>query len=157
MQALSNMQRSLSHQNPLKAVAFFLLFCIYSAIASIYPILPPLLGILFIYFIQYLEYNRLSSFLYILAFLVIYEANYGYLTLSVLVYFLLLYYLFVPSLRKVLKCKTCIYFIYIVVVYLGFWLYTIVLNTVFWLPLPSMDLHIVFYILAEFLIVSLLL
>jgi len=156
MQALSDMQRSRSHQNPLEAIALFVLFCIYSALASIYPVLPPLLGVLFFYFVKYFESNRLSSFLYILAFLVVYEANYGYLTLSLLVYFLLLYYLLVPTLKKVLKCKICITLIDVVFVYIGFWLYTLVLNTVFWLPMPKIDWYIVFYIVVEFLVISLL-
>ncbi len=156
MQALSGMQRSLPDQKPLEATALFLLFCIYSAIASIYPVLPPLLGILFFYFVKYFDSNRLSAFLYILAFLVVYEVNYGYLTLSTLVFFLLLYYLLVPSLKKIIKCKICITFIHVLFVYIGFWLYTIVLNTVFWLPMPTMDLYIIFYIFIEFLVISLL-
>ncbi len=156
MQTFSNMQRSLSRQNPVAAIALFLLFCIYSALASIYPILPPLLGVLFFYFVKCFDSNRLSLFLYILAFLVVYEANYGYLTLSVLVYFLLLYYLLVPSLKKIFKCKICITFIHVFVVYIGFWLYTIVLNTVFWLPMPKIDLYVAFYIFVEFLVISLL-
>ncbi len=150
------MQRSLSHQNIIKAATLFILFGIYTAISSIYVIMPPLLAILFFYFIKLFDKNDLSSFLYILAYLIVYEASYGYLTLSLLLYFLLLYYLLVPTLQKILKCKACIHFLHVLFVYVGFWLYSVVLNTIFWLPLPSIDGLFIFYIFIEFLVITLL-
>ncbi len=150
------MQRSLSHQNIVKAVTLFILFGIYTAISSIYVVMPPFLAVLFFYFIKLFDKNDLTSFLYILAYLIVYEASYGYLTLSLLLYFLLLYYLLVPTLQKTLKCKACIHFLHVLFVYVGFWLYSVVLNTIFWLPLPSIDGFIIFYIFIEFLVITLL-
>jgi hypothetical protein len=150
------MQRSLSYQNPLKALLLLALFGIYSAIASIYLVMPPLLAILFYYFVKIYDKKDLTSFLYILTFLLIYEANYGYLTLSLLIYFLLLYYLMVPALNKIFTCKICITLLHVLVVYIGFWLYSIVLSTIFWLDIPPIDFYTLFYILIEFLILVLL-
>ncbi len=150
------MQRSLSHQNPVKAVTLFLLFGLYTAMSSIYLIMPPLLAVLFFFFIKQFEKNDLASFLYILAFLIVYEASYGYLTLSILIYFLLLYYLVIPTLKKIFICKACIHFLHVVFVYIGFWLYNIILHTIFWIPLPSIDFYTLFYIIIEFLVIVLL-
>jgi hypothetical protein len=118
--------------------------------------MPPLLAVLFFYFVKLLDKNDIVAFLYILAYLLVYEANYGYLTLSLLLYFLLLYYLLVPALQKNFKCKVCIYLLYVAFVYLGFWLYTIILHMIFWIPLPVFDTNVFFYILIEFLILALL-
>jgi hypothetical protein len=150
------MQRSLSNQNPLKSLLLLVLFGIYCAIASIYLVMPPLLAILFYYFIKLYDKKDLTSFLYILLFLLIYEASYGYLTLSLLIYFLLLYYLMVPTLKKIFTCKVCIIFLHVVFVYLGFWLYSTILSTIFWLPIPPIDFYTLFYIMIEFLVLVLL-
>ncbi len=150
------MQRSLSNQNPVKALTLFLLFSIYTAISTIYLALPPLLAVLFFFFIKLYEKNDLVSFLYILIFLIVYEASYGYLTLSVLIYFLLLYYFIMPLIKKIFTCKVCIHFLHVVFVYIGFWLYNVLLYTIFWLPIPPIDMYTIFYIVIEFLVIVLL-
>ncbi|MEA2111151.1 MAG: hypothetical protein U9P71_03775 [Campylobacterota bacterium] len=118
--------------------------------------MPPLLAVLFFFFIKQFDKNDLLSFVYILAFLVVFEVSYGYLTLSTLVYFLFLYFLVMPTLKKIFICKLCIEFLQVVFVYIGFWLYTTLVHSIFWLDLPSIDLYTIFYVFIEFLVIILL-
>lgn len=150
------MQRSLSYQNALAGVAYLLLFLVYEGVTSIYLLLPPLLGLLFFHFMRSIEHQSLGYLFLVIVMLLIYETEKGYLLFSTLVYFAFLYRFVVPKLEQTVHCAWCLKLIYTVLAYAGFWLFAVLLHQMLWLPLPSIDWHIVYYIVIEFFLVSLL-
>jgi len=150
------MQRSITYPFYIKAIALFLLFVIYESMSSIYLFLPPLLGVIFFYFIRALDKQDIALLLLVVTLALVYEAEKGYLLLSSLVYFSFTYKFIIPKLRQVIECHRCMDFLYIILAYIGFWLFTLLMQKIFWIELASMDWSVVWYILAEFMIVGLL-
>jgi len=88
--------------------------------------------------------------------LIIYEAEKGYLFLSTLLYFTLIYQLFIPYFKQNIVCKSCLRLIFILLAYIGYYLFILLLSQIFIFEAPSIDIYVVYYIFIEFLIVSLL-
>ncbi|MEA3522485.1 MAG: hypothetical protein U9R50_05890 [Campylobacterota bacterium] len=150
------MQRSLSHKISINPIIVLPLFLLYESLSSIYLLLPPLLGLIFYLFVDARESNNIKSLFIVVVMLIIYEAEKGYLFLSTLFYFTLLYQFLLPYLKQNIICKSCLKFIFISLVYLGYYLLILLVSHVFLLEVPMIDLHVIYYILIEFLIVSLL-
>ena len=94
--------------------------------------------------------------LLVVALSLVYEADKGYLFLSSLVYFSFVYKFILPKLEQLIECKRCIHFLYIVLAYIGFWLFSMLLQQVFWLELATIDWYVLWYIVFEFLLIGLL-
>ncbi|MEN8147704.1 MAG: hypothetical protein ABFR02_08820 [Campylobacterota bacterium] len=150
------MQRSITYPFYIKAITLFLLYLLYESLSTIYLFLPPLFGVLFFYFIRSLDKQDTSLLLLVVALLLIYEADKGYLFLSSLVYFSFLYKFILPKLKQMIECRRCLHLIYIVLAYIGYWLFSLLLQQIFWMELATIDWYIVWYILFEFLVVGLL-
>jgi hypothetical protein len=150
------MQRSITYPFYIKAVTLFLLYLVYESLSTIYLILPPLFGVLFFYFIRSLNKQDTSLLLLVVLLSLVYEADKGYLFLSSLVYFSFVYKFILPKLEQVIECKRCLHLIYMVLAYIGFWLFSLLLQQIFWLELATLDWYVIWYILFEFLLVGLL-
>ena len=150
------MQRSITYPFYIKALALLLLYLFYESLSSIYLFLPPLFGVLFFYFIRALDKQDLSLLFLVILLALIYEADKGYLFFSSLVYFSFVYKFVLPKLHQLIECRRCMHFIYIVLVYIGFWLFSLLLQQMFVLEFASIDLHVLWYILFEFFLVGLL-
>ena len=150
------MQRSITYPFYIKATTLFLLYLVYESISTIYLLLPPLFGVLFFYFIRSLNKQDTSLLLLIVLLSLVYEADKGYLFLSSLVYFSFVYKFILPKLEQVIECKRCLHLIYMVLAYIGFWLFSLLLQQIFWLELATLDWYVIWYILFEFLLVGLL-
>ncbi len=150
------MQRSISHQKPIVPFLYIILFVLYDSLGTIYPFLPPLLAILYVLFTKALDNDDTVSLFLIVLCLVIFEANYGYIFLSSVIYFYILYKFIMPKIVQSFSCFTCIRIITVVLVYLGFFLFLTLLSNIFLLPQPSINYYIVYYIIIEFFLVSLL-
>jgi len=150
------MQRSITYQNPLAPLLYIAVFVIYQALSSVYLFMPPLLGVLFVMFAQSLKRKDASTALLIAFCLVVFEADKGYTLFSSIIYFYLLYKFILPKLIQSFSCHACLQITYIVLAYLGFYLFSILLSNIFLLPLPQINYYIVYYIVIEFLIVSVL-
>ena len=61
-----------------------------------------------------------------------------------------------PKLQQMIECKRCMLFIYVFVAYVGFWAFTLLLQQVLWMELPTLDWHVLWYIVFEFFVVTLL-
>jgi hypothetical protein len=156
MPALSSMQRNLTYKRPLAPLLYFALFVVYSSLSSIYLTLPPLLAVLFV---LYSNAIKNKNFLYIMLIsfcLVLFEANYGYLLFSTIIYFTLVYKFIIPKIIQNFSCNSCVKISYVLVAYLGYYLFLIILSKIFLLPPPSINYYIVYYIIIEFFFVSLL-
>ncbi len=150
------MQRSISHQKPIIPFLYIILFVLYDSLGTIYPFLPPLLAVLYVLFSRALDNNdTVSAFLIVLC-LVIFEVNYGYMFLSSVIYFYILYKFIMPKLVQNSSCSICIRAITVILIYLGFFLFLTLLSNIFLLPQPSINYYIIYYIVIEFFLVSLL-
>jgi hypothetical protein len=150
------MQRSISHQKPVVPFLYIILFVLYDSLGSIYPFLPPLLAVLYVFFSKAIDNeDALSVFIVVLC-LVIFEANYGYILFSSLVYFYILYKFIMPKIVQNSSCTTCIRALTVLLVYLGYFLFLTLLSNIFLLPPPSINYYKVYYIVIEFFLVSLL-
>ncbi|OHD93855.1 MAG: hypothetical protein A2019_00235 [Sulfurimonas sp. GWF2_37_8] len=150
------MQRSIINQKPVTLAFYIIFFIIYESISNIYLILPPLFGVLFVFFMRKVKQDN-ALFVFSIAFcLMVYEADKGYLAFSSIVYFSLLYKFVIPKIVKNFGCESCIRFTYILLAYVGFYLFSSLIATAFELPEPLLSNYILYYIVIEFFIVSML-
>ncbi len=150
------MQRSITNKKFIEIFIYITLFVIYESLSSIYLFLPPLFALLFIIFMKMLDNNDLSGVFLVSFCLVVFEADKSYLLFSSIIYFLLLYKFLVPKLQQNIGCSSCLKLIYVVLAYIGFYIFSFLLAKIFLLPTPSINYYIIYYIIIEFFIVSLL-
>ncbi len=150
------MQRSISNQKNLDPFFYALIFIVYIGLSSIYLFLPPLLAVLYALFSKFLTEDNVL-YLGIVSFcLVIFEAEKGYLLFSSIIYFLLIYRFLIPKLKQVISCKSCMRFLTVISVYVGYYLFCLLLSHVFLFSPPEIDYYVIYYIVIEFLLVHLL-
>lgn len=150
------MQRSLSNQKSLTPLVYVAIFVMYESLSSIYLFLPPMLGVLFYIFIQSIkDSDAVASFLIIFC-LIIFESEKGYNLFSVVIYFALVYKFILPKLEQNFSCSPCIKISIVLLAYIGFYFFGLMLSSVFLTTMPSINYYIIYYIIIEFLIVSVL-
>ncbi len=150
------MQRNFLDQNPLGALALLALFVVYESLSSIYLLMPPLLGLLLVHFMRSFEKQHLPSLFLVSIMLLFFEVEKGYLFASTLFYFAFLYHSIIPRLKHYIHCDNCLKFIYIVLAYIGFWLFSLLISKMLAIPSPDIDWYILYYIVIEFILVILL-
>lgn len=132
------------------------LFAVYIALSSIYLFLPPMLAVLFVLFSDALKKENAVNAGLVLIALFLFETEKEYLLFSTVIFFALMHKFILPKLHKISNCKGCINLLSVTIAYLGYFLFVTFLASVFLLPPPSFTFYILYYILIEFLIVSLL-
>ena len=147
------MQRSFTYKKILKGIIIAIVFGPYQSLGSIYLFLPPLFGVLFFYFIHSLKQENLPALVLIIVLLLIFEAEKDFLLFSSLVYFTFVYRFVIPRLRVMISCRICLKALLMILAYPGFILYSIVLNHVLWVEIPTADWHIFYYMFIEFFMV----
>ncbi len=150
------MQRSISYNQLLAPFAYLVLFIIYSSLSSIYPLLPPLFSLIFVIFSQAVDDEDSVSMLVASLCLIIYEANFGYILFSSIIYFYLMKKFLIPKIEQNFSCASCIKMGYVLFSYLGYFLFLTLFSNIFLLNTPDMSYYIIYYIVIEFLLVSLL-
>jgi len=150
------MQRSISHQKPIVPFIYIVLYIFYSSLGSIYPILPPMLSVLFVLFSKALDRNDTLAVLLISLCLLIFEVNYGYLLFSSIIYFYLQHKFIMPKIIQNFSCNSCIKISYVVFSYFGYFAFLTLIANIFLLETPELNYYIIYYIVVEFFIVSLL-
>ena len=150
------MQRSISHQNSIAPFIYVALYLVYSALSGVYLFLPPLLSVLFLFFTRALKREE-SIVLFLVSFcLVIFEAQNNFMLFSTIIYFLIIYRYLLPKLYMNFSCLSCIRISTVLLAYLGFFVFNSLLSYIFLLPEPSINYYIIYYIVIEFFIVSVL-
>lgn len=150
------MQRSISDQKPIAPVIYIALFAIYESLSSIYLFLPPLFGVLFVLFVHALDKEDTISVMAISFCLVLFEADKGYILFTSIIYFIILYRFIMPKVIQNVNCYSCIKISYIVFAYLGFFIFNSILSKIFLSPMPTISYYIIYYIVIEFFIASIL-
>ncbi len=80
----------------------------------------------------------------------------GFALFSSIIYFAIVYKFVIPKLKKIFGCLSCLKIAYVILAYLGFFIFLYFLSHIFLLPTPSFNYYIVYYMIIEFFIVSLL-
>ncbi len=150
------MQRSITHQRVVKSLGYMALFVLYSSLSTIYPFLPPLLGVLFVLFIKALDREDIFALALISFCLLVFEANNGYLFFSSIFYFYIAAKFLLPKVEQNFNCYSCIKIMYVLMAYIGYFFFLMLLSKIFLLPEQHMDYYIIYYIVIEFFLVSLL-
>jgi len=151
------MQRSLTHQGVVKPLSYIVFYILYSSLGSIYPFLPPLFGILFFLFVRALKREDLHSLLFVSFALLLFEANYGEIFFSSIFYFYIVTKFLLPKIEQSFNCYSCVRIIYVTLAYIGYFLFLLLLSQIFLLPIEvHINYYILYYIIIEFFLVSLL-
>ena len=151
------MQRSLTNKKSLRdSFLYVIVYIIYESMSSVYLFLPPLLGVLFVLLVNALDKNETMSVIMIVLCLVVFEADKGYILFTSTIYFLLAYKFIIPKIIHSSNCVSCIKMSYIILAYIGYYLSNALFANIFLLEIPSIDYYIIYYIVIEFFIVSLL-
>ncbi|CAI6144749.1 MAG: hypothetical protein SPLUMA1_SPLUMAMAG1_01713 [uncultured Sulfurimonas sp.] len=150
------MQRSITHQNTVELFAYIAIFVLYSSLSSIHLYLPPMLAVLFVLFTRSLAHNDYASILILSFCLVIFEANHGYMLFSSIIYFYIVYKFIMPRINQNFSCRWCIKLSSVLVAYPGYFLFLYLTSSIFLLSSPELNYYIVYYIVIEFLLVSIL-
>lgn len=149
------MQRSITHKNPLRAFGYLILFIIYTSLSGIYVMLPPMLGVLYLLFSRTLHSRDTIGFVLVVFALLFLEAKNSYLIFSTVIYFGILYRYVMPKIRQSLNCHFCINILLVIFAYVGFFLFLSVVANVFVLEEPSISSNVLYYMMIEFMILSL--
>ncbi len=150
------MQRNRTYQNPLIALLLVAIFTIYAAFLMSYWLLPPLIGVLFFYFVRALDRQDGVLLIQIIAMSCIIEVALGYTLFLLTIFFVLSYYIAIPRLKTVVNTKLSYHALLILYAYAGSAFFIYLISVIFALESPSFPLYVLFYILLEFLFVSLI-
>jgi len=147
------MQRSFSYKNALSQLLLVGVFLIYTSLSTLYLFLPPLLAVLFVAYYKALNRHDLFGLLIVITMMLIFEAEKGFWFGSTVLFFTLVSRLLIPKVEQVVQCHPCMAALFVAMAYPGYWLFIWMANQVFLLELPTMDWHIVLYMIIEFLLV----
>ena len=150
------MQRSLTYKSALRYALWSLLYALYISLGSIYLFLPPLLALLFFFFHEALRRNNTVMLLFIVADILILEAQKDFLAFTLIIYFLILERFFVPKIEQSINSRHVRNLLYVTFAYGGYILFSALLSQIFLIPGISVDFYILYYIVIEFFIVSVL-
>lgn len=150
------MQRNLSYQNSFIALLYVVIFILYDSLSSIYPILPPMFALLFVFFSRAIEQKNTFYIVLISFCLVVFEANYGYVLFSSIIYFYIMYKFLLPKISQSFSCLFCIKISTVLLVYIGYFLFLSLIAYVFLLQIPNISYYIIYYIVIEIFFVSIL-
>jgi len=149
------MQRSITYKNYL-APLYAAFYIIYSSIGTIYPFLPPLLALLFVLYSRAMKEGDSLVLLLIVVCLIVFEANYGYLLFSSIIYFYILYKFIIPKVTQNILCVSCLNIAYVLLTYIGYFLFLTLIAHIFLLQPPEINFYILYYMVIDFFLVSLL-
>jgi len=150
------MQRSIAYPfalNPLVALA---IFAIYEALCGIYLFLPPMLSVLFFMLYHQSDRSRYIELVALYGALLLFEAQSGALFLSTILFYHIVVRNVYSVIEQHLRCKWCKRLLFVMLVYLGYALFSLLLSSLFLLDGIAIGRYLLYYIFVEFLIVGML-
>lgn len=150
------MQRSITYKNPLSPFLYVIAFVTYESLTGIYLFLPPLFGVLLYLFSSALKKEDSLTIILISICLLFFESENGYLLFTSIIYFLIVIKLIMPKIIQSFNCNSCIKVSYVVLAYLGYFIFYMLISNIFVFAEPSINYYIAYYIIIEFFIVSIL-
>lgn len=150
------MQRSIFNKKLIALASYIIIYIMYESLSNIYLFLPPLFTVLFVLFIRKVKQDD-AIFVFAIAFcLLVYEADKGFIAFSSIIYFAFIYKFILPKIIKNFGCESCIRISYVLLTYIGFFLFSFLLAKIFDTPIPVLSYYILYYIVIEFFLVSML-
>ena len=150
------MQRSITYKRVISNFFYLTLFVVYESLSSIYLFLPPLFALLYILMSEAFRKNDYLSLFFISLMLLFFEADKGYLVFSSIIYFIVVYRFVMPKITQNFSCYCCVNFSYVIFAYIGFFIFSQLLSSVFLTVEPNMNYYIIYYIVIEFFLLSIL-
>jgi len=151
------MRRSFTYQGVIGPLVYTVLYILYSSLSSIYLFLPPLFSLLFFLFVHSLRREHLLSLVFISFALLVFEANYGEVFFSTIFYFYIATKFLLPKIEQSFNCYSCIRILYVLLAYIGYFLFLLLISQIFLLPIEvHISYYMLYYIIIEFFLVSLL-
>jgi hypothetical protein len=150
------MQRSFSYQNVISRLFLVALFIGYISLSSIYLLMPPLLAILFFAYHNALSKHDLFTLITIIAMMLVFEAEKGFWFGSTILFFTVLSRFLLPKIEQMIRCKICMAAIFVGLAYPVYWAFIWFFNQLMLLSVPSLDWHILLYMIVEFLVIAVL-
>lgn len=147
------MQRSLPYQKTLRLVGWTALFAVYLSLSSIYLFLPPMLAVLFYAYYQNYLRQDLSVLIAIIVMLLFFEAEKGFWFGSSVLFIGFISHYLMPKIEQMTRCENCIKAFFITYAYIAYWLFVWIVNQIFLFSSPSMDWHVILYMLIEYLLI----
>ena len=151
------MQRNSPYKNFVSYLFWSIFFIFYGSLASIYLILPPLMAPLFIVFKDALNKKESMQLFFLIVVILVFEAQEGFMTFTLLIYFLIVDKFIVPKIQQSINAKKLQDILYVVLAYFGYILFYTLLSQIFLLPLLDVNLYFIYYIVFEYFLVSVLL
>lgn len=147
------MQRSFPYQKALNLLIWTALFAVYISLSSIYLFLPPMLSVL--YYAYYKNYIRqdLFALIAIVSMLLLFEAEKGFWFGSSILFIGFVSHYIMPRIEQITRCENCIKAVFVAFAYIAYWLFIWIANQIFLLSIPSIDWHVVLYMLIEYLLI----
>lgn len=153
MQTFPYMQRSFSYKEVVSAAIALILLTIYESISSIFYLLPPLLGVALYMFVDFLEKGEYFRVGVIALFLLILEADKGFIFGTTIVFFLLVYFFLLPFINKLIGSLVFYKLILVSVAYIGYMLFLVFIEYILRMPLFDFSYILLYYIVLEALLV----
>ncbi|MFP4333190.1 MAG: hypothetical protein ACLFQJ_07800 [Campylobacterales bacterium] len=153
MQTFPYMQRSFSYKEVVSAALALIFLTIYESISSIFYLLPPLLGVALYLFIDFLEKREYFRVGVIALFLLILEADKGFIFGTTIVFFLLVYFFLLPFVNKLIGSPVFYKLIIVSVAYTGYTLFLVFIEYILRMPLFDFSYILLYYIVLETLLV----
>lgn len=147
------MQRSFSYQKTLILIGWTVVFAVYLSLSSIYLFLPPMLAVLYYgYYRSYLKQD-LSVLIAIIAMLLLFEAEKGFWFGSSVLFIGFVSHYIMPKIEQMTRCENCIKAMFIGFSYIVYWLSVWISSKIFFFASPSLDWHVILYMLVEYLLI----
>lgn len=150
------MQRSITYKRFITQLIYLVIFVFYESLSSIYLFLPPLFSLLYILMSEALRKNDTLSLFFISLMLLFFEADKGFLVFSSIIYFILIYRFVMPKIEQNFSCYGCVHLFYVVFAYIGYFVFAQFLSSIFLILEPHMNWYMLYYIVIEFFLLSIL-
>ncbi len=132
-------------------------YIFYVSLSTIYLYLPPMMAVLYVLFRNALNKRDSLALGFVIIALLVLEAEKSFLAFSLLIYFLIVYRFIDPKIQQSINLKSLRDLLYVLVIYIGYFLFYTLVSQIFLFEGIRPDLYIVYYIIIEYFIVSLLL
>lgn len=142
-------------KNFLLIIVALLAILFYSSLSDIF-MLPPLLGICFVLFCAFMDKQQFHYLALLMLYLLFFEAGKNYPFLSTCMFFLLLYFFVMPSIRYLVHSPKYLIPFYTLGIYYGYGMYCILIGYLIGIPIPDIPLIFLLFAFVESLLLVLL-
>jgi len=112
-----------------------------------------MLAVLYYAYYKNYTHQNLPALISIIAMLLLFEAEKGFWFGSSILFIGFISYYIMPRIEQVTRCENCIKVFFVSFAYVVYWIFIWVSNEIFLLQNPSIDWHVILYMLIEYLLI----